>query len=74
VELSYTLVNVKTDEPAILYEMAEGNAPGITHRWDLSARYSFHRNMDFSLYYTGELEEDFNKPLHRGSAEMKAYF
>jgi hypothetical protein len=73
-EVSYAYVQVMTDDPALIYEMAEGNRCGTTHRWNLTARYGLNRNIDLSLLYTGEKEEDAPETVHRGSAEMKAYF
>ncbi|OGJ92072.1 MAG: hypothetical protein A2268_05945 [Candidatus Raymondbacteria bacterium RifOxyA12_full_50_37] len=73
-EASYEYAHVRTRASWLLYEMADGNAPGTTHRWSISANYAFNQNMHLNLFYAGEREDNAPKAVHRATAELKAYF
>lgn len=73
-ELNYEFLDVRTTERFLYYEMAEGNPAGRTHRISMTLRATFGRNMESDFQYRGEKSEDPGRWIHRGSAQLKAYF
>jgi len=74
----YNLQNVRiTDNPLNLtvpYEMANGKKEGLTQIWQLRAEYNVAKNIQFTLFYTGRNEAGFERVIHSGQAEVRAFF
>lgn len=72
----YQTVQV-TDNPQNLtvpFEMANGKKQGTSHNWQFRVEYTVAKNIVFSLYYTGRKDAGFERTIHTGQAELKAYF
>jgi hypothetical protein len=74
----YDIVNVDViDNPtrsAIPYEMARGKKEGLNKQWRLRGDYTLATNIVFSVFYEGRADADYQKTIHSGQAEIKAYF
>ncbi|MDZ7312036.1 MAG: hypothetical protein ONB45_12270, partial [candidate division KSB1 bacterium] len=56
------------------YELANGNRPGQTWRWNFAFEYRVSGNVNLSASYLGRNEPDRPKTLHLGKVEMRAFF
>ncbi len=75
-DFDYQLVQV-LNNPAgapIPYEMARGKREGINKSWILRAEYTLTENVLFTLTYNGRDDADFDRIIHSGQAEVRAYF
>ena len=72
----YLTVNVKNNPlgSSIPYEMARGKKEGISKSWQLRGEYTIAQNVVVSLFYNGRDDSDFERILHTGQAEIRAYF
>ena len=74
----YNLQKVQiTDNPLSLtvpFEMANGKKEGLTQIWQLRAEYNVVKNIQFTLFYTGRNEAGFERVIHSGQAEVRAFF
>jgi len=59
---------------AIPYEMARGKKEGLNKQWRLRGDYTLATNIVFSVFYEGRADADYQKTIHSGQAEIKAYF
>ncbi len=58
----------------IPYEMARGKRVGVNKAWSFRAEYTLAENIVFSLTYNGRDDADFEKIIHTGQAEVRAFF
>jgi hypothetical protein len=75
-DFDYQLVSVAnnpTNAP-IPYEMARGKREGINKSWNLRAEYTLAENIVFTLTYNGRDDAGFDKIIHQGQAEVRAFF
>ena len=74
----YNIQNVQiTHNPLNLtvpFEMANGKKEGLTQTWQLRAEYNVAKNIQFTLFYTGRNEAGFDRVIHSGQAEVRAFF
>jgi hypothetical protein len=74
----YDLTNVSVlDNPglrAVPYEMARGKKEGLNKQWRLRGDYTLATNIVFSVFYEGRDEATYQKVIHTGQAEIRAYF
>ena len=59
---------------SIPYEMANGKKEGISKRWQLRGEYTVTENVVVSILYRGRDEPTFDRIIHSGQAEVRAYF
>jgi hypothetical protein len=72
----YRMVNV-LDNPldvTIPFEMAGGKKEGVSKSWQLRGEYTIAENVVISLFYNGRDDAGFEKIIHTGQAEIRAYF
>ncbi len=72
----YQTVQV-TDNPQNLtvpFEMANGKKAGVSQNWQLRVEYTVAKNIVFSFFYSGRKDAGFERTIHTGQAEIKAYF
>ncbi|MGH7595029.1 MAG: hypothetical protein ACREOI_01705 [bacterium] len=70
-------VQVEATIPAgksLAYELASGNRPGRTLRWNFALEYRVSTNINLAVSYLGRKEPDRPKALHLGKVEMRAFF
>ncbi|MGH7450759.1 MAG: hypothetical protein ACRENG_05405, partial [bacterium] len=70
-------VQVEATIPAgksLAYELANGNRPGRTLRWNFALEYRVSTNINLSISYSGRNEPDRPRTLHLGKVEMRAFF
>jgi hypothetical protein len=75
-EYEYQDVNI-IDNPnnlVVPFEMARGKKEGINQRWQLRGEYTVAENVVFTLFYNGRDDANFEKIIHTGQAEIRAYF
>lgn len=72
----YQTVIVKNNPlgSSIPYEMARGKKEGVSKSWQLRGEYTIAQNVVFSLFYNGRDDADFERIIHTGQAEIRAYF
>ncbi len=74
----YDLINVDVlDNPgqrAVPYEMARGKKEGLNKQWRLRGDYTVATNIVFSVFYEGRDEATYQKVIHTGQAEIRAFF
>ncbi len=79
-DLEWAQVSVGQTGRAIPYELAEGNQPGTTLRWNLAADYRVSDNVRASLTYSGRSEPQGavstgrEQVVHIAKVEMRAFF
>ncbi|MCR4439365.1 MAG: hypothetical protein NUW13_10050 [candidate division KSB1 bacterium] len=73
-DIEWVNVGVEQAGRAIPYELAEGNQPGTTLRWNIAAEYRVSDNVRASLTYSGRSEPQRPEPVHIAKAEMRAFF
>lgn len=56
------------------FEMAQGKRAGLSKTWQLHSEYTVAKNIVFSLQYSGRDEAGFEKIIHSGQAELRAFF
>jgi hypothetical protein len=54
--------------------MAGGKKEGASKNWQLRGEYTIAENVVISLFYNGRDDAGFEKIIHTGQAEIKAYF
>jgi len=59
---------------AIPYEMARGRKQGVSQDWRLRLEYTVTKNIVFNIFYSGRDEAGFEKVIHSGQAEIRAFF
>jgi hypothetical protein len=59
---------------AIPYEMARGKKEGLNRQWHLRGDYTLATNIVFSVFYEGRADATYQKTVHSGQAEIRAYF
>lgn len=65
---------VKASRDFLPYEMVNGNAVGLSQRWQVSFNYRISKNVQGSLNYNGRNEERRGGLIHIGRAEVRAFF
>jgi len=61
-------------EKSLAYELANGNRPGRTLRWNFALEYRVSTNINLAVSYLGRNEPDRPRTLHLGKVEMRAFF
>jgi len=56
------------------FEMARGKKEGVNQRWQLRGEYTVAENVVFTLFYNGRDDANYDKVIHTGQAEIRAYF
>jgi len=56
------------------FEMARGKKAGVNQRWQLRGEYTVAENVVFTLFYSGRDDANFDKVIHTGQVEIRAYF
>lgn len=56
------------------FEMARGKKEGVNQRWQLRGEYTVAENVVFTLFYSGRDDANFEKVIHTGQAEIRAFF
>ena len=75
-EYEYQDVKV-VDNPnnlVVPFEMARGKKEGVNQRWQLRGEYTVAENVVFTLFYSGRDDANYDKVIHTGQAEIRAYF
>jgi hypothetical protein len=72
----YQRVNILENptEATIPYEMARGRKEGVSKSWQIRGEYTIAENVVISLFYNGRDDADFERIIHTGQAEIRAYF
>jgi len=72
----YQRVNILENptEATIPYEMARGRKEGVSKSWQIRGEYTIAENVVVSLFYNGRDDADFERIIHTGQAEIRAYF
>ena len=72
----YQIVKVLSNplNAPIPYEMARSKREGENKSWNFRAEYSLAENIVFTLSYNGRDDADFEKIIHVGQAEVRAFF
>ena len=73
-ELEWTRVAADPPGRVLPYELAQGNRPGNTFRWNIGFEYRISNNLNASFSYQGRDEPDRPKTLHLAKVEMRAFF
>ncbi|MDZ7338650.1 MAG: hypothetical protein ONB30_08920 [candidate division KSB1 bacterium] len=73
-DVEWVQVGVEPAGRVIPYEVAEGNQPGATLRWNLAVDYRVSENVRASLSYSGRSEPQRPEALHVAKAEVRAFF
>jgi len=61
-------------DASIPYEMARGKKEGVSKNWQLRGEYTIAENVVISVFYLGRDDAEFEKIIHSGQAEIRAYF
>jgi hypothetical protein len=56
------------------YEMARGKKEGLNKQWRLRGDYTLATNIVFSFFYEGRDDATYQRIIHTGQAEIRAYF
>lgn len=75
-EIEYQDVKI-LDNPldsVIPFEMGRGKKAGVSRRWQLRGDYTVAENVVVSLFYSGRDDSGFERVIHTGQAEIRAYF
>ena len=72
----YQMVNVLNNpfNVSIPFEMAGGKKEGMSKSWQIRGEYTIAENVVISLFYNGRDDAGFDKVIHTGQAEIRAYF
>ncbi len=75
--LEYQLQNVSIlhnpQHLVVPFEMAQGKKEGISHTWQLRLEYTLSKNVLFTLQYTGRRDAGFERTIHAGQAQLRAF-
>ncbi|MHB2148939.1 hypothetical protein ACX8XP_07790 [Calditrichota bacterium LG25] len=75
--IEYQLQNVsilKNPQNLVVpFEMARGRKAGISHTWQLRLEYTLSKNVLFTLQYTGRKDAGFERTIHAGQAQLRAF-
>ena len=55
------------------FEMAQGKKQGFSHTWQLRVEYTLAKNVVFTLQYTGRRDAGFQRTIHAGQAQLRAF-
>ncbi len=58
----------------IPFEMARGKKDGVSQQWQLRFEYTIAKNVLISFFYSGRDEPNFERIIHSGQAEIRAFF
>lgn len=72
-EVEWAQVQATPAERILPFEIANGNRPGRTLRWNLAFEYRVSTNINISASYLGRHEPQ-RPTLHLGKVEMRAFF
>jgi hypothetical protein len=72
-EIEWVQVEANTSKNYFPYELANGNRPGQTFRWNVAFEYRVSSNVNFSASYFGRNEPE-RKTFHLAKVEMRAFF
>jgi len=56
------------------FEMAGGKKEGDSKNWQLRTEYTIAKNILFTFFYTGRDDAGFDRIIHTGQAEVRAFF
>jgi hypothetical protein len=75
-QYEYQTVNVidNPENSVVPFEMARGKREGISKNWQIRGEYTVAENVVISLFYSGRDDADFDRVIHTGQAEIRAYF
>ncbi len=73
-EFTWTKVDLSPKNKLIPFELTDGNAAGLTYRWNFGFDYRVSRNIQASMTYLGRREPDRPETQHIARAEMRAFF
>ncbi|MDZ7344497.1 MAG: hypothetical protein ONA90_08275, partial [candidate division KSB1 bacterium] len=73
-EVEWINVTVTPSNRALPYELANGNRPGTTYRWNLTFEYRVSNFVNFFASYLGHKEPDRAKIFHLAKMEIRAFF
>ncbi len=59
---------------SVPYEMAHGKKEGLSQTWQARFEYTLAKNIVFSMFYNGRDEAGFERIIHSGQAEIRAFF
>lgn len=75
---NYTYQIVETLENpnnlTIPFEMARGKKAGVSQQWQIRFEYTIAKNVLVSFFYSGRDEPHFERIIHSGQAEIRAFF
>jgi len=71
--IDVTAVN-NPNKLVVPFEMALGKKEGVSKRWQLRGDYTVAENVIFTLFYSGRDDANYEKVIHTGQAEVRAYF
>jgi hypothetical protein len=72
--IEWTKVSAEPENRILPYELANGNRPGQTHRWNFALEYRVSTNVNFSASYFGRREPERPNTFHLAKVEMRAFF
>jgi len=75
-DYQYQSVNVTSNPQnhVVPYEMAKGKKKGASQNWQLRAEYTLMKNIVFTFFYSGRDDAGFDRVIHSGQAEIRAFF
>jgi hypothetical protein len=73
-EIEWVQVTATPANRILPFELANGNRPGRTLRWNFGFEYRVSTNINLSVSYWGRNEPDRPRTLHLGKVEMRAFF
>jgi hypothetical protein len=73
-EVEWVEVDVSPARRVVPFELAAGNRPGTTLRWNFSFEYRLSANFQATASYDGRREPGRPQTLHLGKIEMRAFF
>ena len=63
-----------TGQVALPYEMARGKKAGLSKQWRIRGEYTVTDNIVISVFYEGRDDATYQKTIHSGQIEVRAYF
>jgi hypothetical protein len=72
-EIEWAQVTATPRDRILPFELANGNRPGRTLRWNFALEYRVSTNINLSVSYLGRNEPQ-RRTLHLGKVEMRAFF
>jgi len=75
-EYRYQSVNIISNPFGftVPFEMAGGKRKGVSQTWQLRLEYTVAQNVLVTAFYNGRRDAGFDKTVHTGQAEVRAYF